>query len=84
MLSGHPPFYDNDPIGIYRKILNGVIEFPTFFSLRAKDIIRKLLNPNVEKRLGFQDPSVIKEHKWFRGVVWEDILNKDIPPPWIP
>lgn len=39
-------------MGIYKKILNSVIEFPLFFSLRAKDIIRKLLNPIVENRLG--------------------------------
>ena len=39
-------------MGIYRKILNCVIEFPLFFTLRAKDIIIKLLNPNIENRLG--------------------------------
>lgn len=55
MLSGHPPFYDNEPVGIYKKIINGIIEFPKFFSLRAKDVIRKLLNPTIEYRLGCQD-----------------------------
>ncbi len=45
-------------MGIYRKILNAVIEFPKFFSTRAKDIIRKLLNPIVDKRLGVKDVNI--------------------------
>ena len=52
MLSGYPPFYDNEPIGIYKKILASVIEFPRCFELRAKDVIRKLLNPELKLRLG--------------------------------
>lgn len=52
MLAGYPPFYDCEPVGIYKKILAGIIEFPKFLSLRTKDIIRKLLNPEVKYRLG--------------------------------
>lgn len=51
----HPPFYDMKPLGIYQKILKGVIEFPSFLSLRSKDLIRKLLNPEVKYRLGVSD-----------------------------
>ena len=43
------------PLGIYQKILKGVIEFPTFLSVRSKDIIRKLLNPEIKYRLGCID-----------------------------
>ena len=55
MLSGHPPFYDTEPMGIYKKILNSLIEFPIFFRTRARDIIRKLLNPQIDRRLGVND-----------------------------
>jgi len=24
------------------------------------------------------------KHKWFRGVDWDDVKNRTIPPPWIP
>jgi len=51
----HPPFYDMKPLGIYQKILKGIIEFPSFLSLRSKDLIRKLLNPEVKYRLGVSD-----------------------------
>ena len=51
----YPPFYDKKPIGIYDKILRGVIEFPAFLSSEAKDLIRKLLNSHVQFRLGNDD-----------------------------
>ena len=31
MLAGYPPFYDENPFGIYQKILAGKIEFPRHF-----------------------------------------------------
>lgn len=43
------------PLGIYQKILKGIIEFPAFLSVRAKDLIRKLLNPEVKYRIGVSD-----------------------------
>jgi len=52
MLSGYPPFYDNEPIGIYKKIVTGIIEFPYFFDVKAKHLIIKLLNPEINYRLG--------------------------------
>lgn len=55
----HPPFYDMKPLGIYQKILKGIIEFPSFLSLRSKDLIRKLLNPEVKYRLGVCDVNYI-------------------------
>jgi len=26
----------------------------------------------------------IKNHIWFRGVEWGLVMNKEIPPPWVP
>eukprot|EP01017_Pseudomicrothorax_dubius_P001295 TRINITY_DN0_c4241_g1_i1.p1 TRINITY_DN0_c4241_g1~~TRINITY_DN0_c4241_g1_i1.p1 ORF type:complete len:121 (-),score=25.31 TRINITY_DN0_c4241_g1_i1:201-563(-) len=85
MLSGYPPFYDSEPIGIYKKIITGIIEFPASFSLRAKDLIRKLLNPDYTRRLGVNTCGEdIKSHKWFRGVDWDSIYNREFPAPWTP
>jgi hypothetical protein len=55
MIISYPPFYDKKPLGIYKKILKGIIEFPKFLTNETKDLIRKLLNPNYKYRLGFED-----------------------------
>merc|ERR1711871_1360485 len=52
MLAGYPPFYDENPFGIYQKILAGKIEFPRHFDVHAKDLIDAELaapvNPDVK------------------------------------
>jgi protein kinase A/protein kinase X len=48
-----------EPPNIYKKILKGVIEFPKFLHVRAKDVIRKLLNPDVTKRIGVADVNTL-------------------------
>lgn len=50
MLAGYPPFYDEDPIKTYGKIMSGTITFPMHFSKQAMDLIRKLLNPKARTR----------------------------------
>lgn len=43
MLAGFPPFYDENPFGIYEKILLGRISFPSHFDSSARDLVKKLL-----------------------------------------
>lgn len=52
MLAGYPPFYDDNPFGIYEKILSGKIEWPKHLDAIAKDLIKKLLVQDRTKRLG--------------------------------
>ncbi len=52
MLAGYPPFYDDNPFGIYEKILAGKIEWTRFIDPIAKDLIKKLLVQDRTKRLG--------------------------------
>lgn len=52
MLAGFPPFYDDNPFGIYEKILGGKIEWPKHLDPVAKDLIKKLLVQDRTKRLG--------------------------------
>lgn len=52
MLVGYPPFYDDNPFGIYEKILNGRIDWPRHLDQIAKDVIKKLLVQDRTKRLG--------------------------------
>jgi protein kinase X len=52
MLTGYPPFYDDNPIGIYQKILDGVFEFPPMVEPKARDLIGSFLIHDTTIRLG--------------------------------
>lgn len=45
LLAGYAPFYGPRPIDIYDKILAGIdaVNFPSFFSYEARDIITRFL-----------------------------------------
>merc|ERR1711988_1698064 len=83
MLAGYPPFYDEDPLGIYQKILEGKIKFPWHFDRHSKDLIKKLLTADLTKRIGNLKggPEDVKKHKWFSSMDWNDLLVKKIAAP---
>ncbi|KAG0054059.1 cAMP-dependent protein kinase, partial [Linnemannia elongata] len=86
MLAGHPPFFDDNPFGIYEKILEGRIYFPPHIDPTAKDLIKKLLTGDRTKRLGNLKGGSddIKNHKWFRGVDWQGLLDRTVRAPIVP
>jgi len=86
MLAGYPPFYDENPFGIYQKILAGKIEFPPHFHKDAKDLVKKLLTADRTKRFGCLKDAAedIKRHKWFKSVEWQKTLQRKVKPPYVP
>jgi len=86
MLIGYPPYYAENPFGIYEKIIAGKIEWPKHIDMVAKDLIKKLLIPDRTRRLGNMKNGAedIKRHKWFKGVDWDDVLAKKLQPPIVP
>ncbi|KAJ3288690.1 hypothetical protein HDU79_004649 [Rhizoclosmatium sp. JEL0117] len=86
MLAGYPPFFDDNPFGIYEKILAGKIAFPAHFDVNAKDLIKRLLTADRTKRLGNLKlgSDDIKKHRWFRGVDWNGLLMKGVGAPIVP
>jgi len=86
MLAGYPPFYDENPFGIYQKILQGKVEFPRQFDQKAKDIIKRLLTNAKDKRLGNMKKGAddIKNHKWFAKTDWDATFSCSLPAPFIP
>ena len=79
MLAGYPPFYDENPFGIYQKILAGKIEFPRHFDVHAKDLIKKLLTADRSKRLGNLKAGAedVKKHKWFRNFAFKGLIEAE-------
>ena len=83
MLCGNLPFYDDDNQILYEKILSGKYETPSHLSEKAKDILSKLLEVDVKKRINFEG---IKSHPWFSLIDKKYLMHKgiifnvDIPP----
>ncbi|XP_029410176.1 cAMP-dependent protein kinase catalytic subunit PRKX [Nannospalax galili] len=86
MLSGFPPFFDDNPFGIYQKILACRIDFPRHLDFTSKDLIRKLLVVDRTRRLGCMKNGVddVKRHRWFRGVDWDSVVLRKLKPPIVP
>jgi serine/threonine protein kinase len=86
MIVGYPPFVDEDPMGIYQKILSGKIVFPKLFDKNAKGLVKKLLTADLGKRYGNLKNGVddIKNHKWFSGLDWGKLMDKAMPAPMKP
>eukprot|EP00747_Dinoflagellata_sp_TGD_P182254 gnl/TRDRNA2_/TRDRNA2_36435_c0_seq1.p1 gnl/TRDRNA2_/TRDRNA2_36435_c0~~gnl/TRDRNA2_/TRDRNA2_36435_c0_seq1.p1 ORF type:complete len:365 (+),score=88.87 gnl/TRDRNA2_/TRDRNA2_36435_c0_seq1:86-1180(+) len=86
MLAGYPPFYDENPFGIYQKVLGGRIDFPRHFDVKAKDLIKRLLTHDRAKRFGCLKHGAedLKKHKWYKGMDWDVLLNRGIPAPFVP
>ncbi|EMP26036.1 cAMP-dependent protein kinase catalytic subunit alpha [Chelonia mydas] len=52
MAAGYPPFFADQPIQIYEKIVSGKVRFPSHSSSDLKDLLRNLLQVDLTKRFG--------------------------------
>ncbi|XP_051897854.1 cAMP-dependent protein kinase catalytic subunit alpha-like isoform X3 [Pristis pectinata] len=86
MSAGYPPFFADQPIQIYEKIVSGKVRFPSHFSTDLKDLLRNLLQVDLTKRFGNLRNGVndIKNHKWFVNTDWISIYKRTEEPPFKP
>ncbi|CAF0763798.1 unnamed protein product [Rotaria sordida] len=86
MAAGYPPFYADQPIQIYEKIVQGKFKFPSHFSSDLKDLVRNLLQADLTKRYGNLKNGTrdIKYHKWFTAINWIAIFEKRVKAQHIP
>ncbi|CAI5758117.1 unnamed protein product [Candida verbasci] len=85
MLYGTTPFKGSNRKDTFAKILKESVKFPDTnkVSSNGKNIIKKLLIKDEEKRLGSNTgASEIKSHSWFKTCSWA--LLKNTKPPIIP
>lgn len=80
MLVGYPPFYDDNPFGIYEKILSCKVDWPRQMDPVAKDLLKKLLVPDRTKRLGNMKNGGedIRRHRWFKHLDWDDVYKRKL------
>ncbi|XP_055624499.1 cAMP-dependent protein kinase catalytic subunit PRKX [Toxorhynchites rutilus septentrionalis] len=86
MVVGYPPFYDDNPFGIYEKILSGKIEWSRHIEPTAKDLVKKLLVQDRTKRLGNMKNGAddVKRHRWFKNLDWDVVIKRQLKPPIVP
>ena len=86
MLTGLPPFYDENTNEMYRKILSEPLHFPgpEIVPPAAKDLLTKLLNRKPEQRLGANGASEIKAHPFFHSIAWRKLLQRKYEPTFKP
>ncbi|ODV96770.1 hypothetical protein PACTADRAFT_40116 [Pachysolen tannophilus NRRL Y-2460] len=84
MLTGLPPFYDDDTSVMYKKILQDPLSFPSFLDSNTKSLIKNLLNRDPTKRLGYNGTQEIKSHPFFQDVDWTKLNQKGYIPPFKP
>ncbi|ETO08575.1 protein kinase, cAMP-dependent, catalytic chain [Reticulomyxa filosa] len=67
MVVGHPPFEDDEQVGMYQKIIAYNCVFPKSCSAEFQDLIEKLLEKNCYRRLGsIRGAQEIKRHSFFK------------------
>lgn len=86
MVVGAPPFYAEDPMEVYEKILSGNPAMPTFFTRNLSDLIKKLLRSQQGKRLGNTrgGTAAVVKHKWFSSFDWASMESGEMKAPYVP
>jgi hypothetical protein len=69
MISGQPPFRGINEYQILQKVNKLHYKFPTGFDETGKDLVKQLLVPEVENRLGHNGIEEIKEHPFFKVII---------------
>lgn len=81
MTCGYLPFEDPNTSKLYKKILNCDYLMPPFISKQNKDLIKKVLNTDPQKRFTIPD---IRNHEWYNLVKPNEmegiIIGKDRVP----
>lgn len=99
MMTGLPPFFEENTRAAYQKLLTQPIPFPNTMSNNAKVLLSGLLQTDPQQRFGAVDPDLEKEmrvcgeteriakkwnQKWFADIDWDRLLNMAVDPPFKP
>ena len=86
MLTGLPPYYDENTNEMYRKFLSEPLHFPgpEVVPPAAKDLLTQLLDRRPERRLGAKGASEIKAHPFFANIDWRKLLQRKYEPSFKP
>lgn len=83
MLYGQLPFYNEDIEKLHAQIKKDEVKFPSDIRVSAEaiDLMAGLLRKNPKERLGSRGKDEVRNHPFFRGINWDDVLNRRLEPP---
>jgi serine/threonine protein kinase len=88
MMVGHTPFAllgEDSQYEIFLAILESRIQYPTFFDSSAKELLKEMFLPEIDKRL--QTVQGVKEHGYFADHAlcdWTAVVHRRLRPPFVP
>ncbi|KAI8807613.1 kinase-like domain-containing protein [Cladochytrium replicatum] len=87
LVSGKTPFGDESSDRVYENIAAGKIKWNPLLKGACRLLIRSLLEPDANERLGAPKRGGVEEikaHTWFKGVVWKKVECRQTTPPYMP
>ncbi|GAA5873705.1 hypothetical protein JCM1840_003008 [Sporobolomyces johnsonii] len=86
MLSGLPPFFEDDHQKMYRRIVEEPLTFPPTITGSARHLLQGLLQKDPADRLGSQGSGAdeIRRHLFFYGLDWKKLERREYVPPFRP
>jgi len=85
MLTGLPPFYNQNLHLMYEKIVRARVTYPPYLSHASKSLLAALLERDPDKRLGTTgDADEVKQHPFFVSMDWIKLKRREIQAPFIP
>ncbi|KAJ3069799.1 hypothetical protein HDU98_007148 [Podochytrium sp. JEL0797] len=84
MITGLPPFYDENQNEMYKRIVGDTLEFPEGLSATVTDLLTKLLDRDPTTRLGTLGAHQLKSHPFFSEISWPKLLARKYRPTFRP
>jgi len=85
MLTGLPPFYNQNLHVMYEKIIRAKLHYPAYLSPSARSVLGALLERNPKHRLGSNgDADEVKKHPFFENIDWTRLSRRQVETPFKP
>ena len=80
-LVGLPPYYTENIKKLYQDIREAKLQFPSYVSVEAKNLMRKLLHKDPKMRPGIKNKDEIKNDPFFKEIDWKKLAKRNLRPP---